>query len=94
MPSVTHWSYDCHYFIVPGDVELFAISSPIVPNEGWLFEWKDFETQVTTRYRVQDVILEVVEIPAGADPPVQDPPLPSPQAHQTVTVRIEIKVVP
>ena len=94
MPSTTHWSYDCHYFIVPGDIELFAISSPIVPAEGWLVDWKDFETQVTTRYSVQDVILEVEEVPAGADPPIEDPPLPPSQVHQTVTVRIEIKVVP
>ncbi len=94
MPSTTHWSYDCHYVVVPGDVELFAISSPIVPSEGWLVDWKDFETQVTTRYRVQDVILKVGEVPAGVAPPVEDPPLPPSQVHQEVIVRVEIKVVP
>jgi hypothetical protein len=94
MPSTSHWSYDCHYIIVPGDVELFSISSPIVPAEGWFLDWKDYETQVVTRYRIQDIILDVEEIPAEPTPPPQVPPLPSPETRQSLSVRVEITIVP
>ena len=80
------------FFIVPGDTFLFEIQEATIPDEGMLIDYLDAETQVTTRYRVQDVIYEVEEF---AIVPPQPPGNPgSPLNHGIVTYRIEIVVVP
>ena len=79
------------FFIVPGDTFLFSMQDQSVPREGELVAYLDAETQLITRYRVQDVIYEIEEFPTI--PPA--PPGPGfPLNHGITKHRIEIQVVP
>ena len=93
MASTTVHGYVSTFVVVPAETELYKVSGPSVPVEGSFVDFTDSVTQVETRYRVADVILQVVEIAAGPPPPVEDPPLPASQKHVQVAVRVELTVV-
>lgn len=92
--TVTHefFTRECSFYVVPGDVFLFATTLPFAPQQGWLVDYLDKDTQVTTRYSVQDVILEVDEleaVPRSPGPPIV-PALPLRHVHG---IRVEMQVV-
>ncbi len=71
MPA-SYGSREMSCYIVPGNTFLFSVLVDFMPAEGMFIDYLDAETQVTTRYRVQDVIIEalemaVVSIPGGID---------------------------
>jgi hypothetical protein len=78
----------CNFYV--GENLLFSVGLPYLPCEGVLVDYTDVETSVTTRYRVQDVVLEVTEV--AAVPP--DPPEPGYPVVHVPGWRIEIAVVP
>lgn len=75
---------ECYFYVVPAGIFLFSTGLPYLPYEGVLIDYLDAQTSVTTRYRIQDVILEVVE---------ESPGSPHPDVH-VPRWRIEIQVAP
>ena len=76
-------------YVVPGDTFLFAVTTDFLWQEGTFLDYIDAETDITTRYRVQDVIVIVREKAAG--PPI--PGAPSDPLRHPVRYKVEVVVV-
>jgi hypothetical protein len=81
---------ECYFYVIP-DTFLFVSGLAYLPVKGTLVDYLDVETGVTTRYKVQDVILEVREVAAVPPSPPDDPG--SALVHEPEW-RVEIKVFP
>ncbi len=88
MPA-SYGSREMSVYILPGDTFLFRTLVEFMPAEGMFIDYMDSETQVVTKYRVQDVIIEALEMPIVAIPGGIDSEL----KHHT-RLRVEVAVVP
>ena len=75
---------ECNFYV--GEDFLFSVGLPYLPTEGVLVDYTDAESEITTRYRVNDIVLGVEEI--AAVPP--DPPEPGYPVVHVPGWRIEI----
>ena len=78
-------------FLMPADTLLFSIQAEFMPFEGVFIDYLDAQTSITTRYRVQDVIIEILEKSPGPPPPGSSTG--DPQRHFS-RLRVEVVIVP
>ncbi|KKL12851.1 hypothetical protein LCGC14_2531640, partial [marine sediment metagenome] len=82
---------DMSVYLTPGDTLLFTIQAEFMPVEGMFIDYLDAETSIITRYRVSDVIIEVLEKAPGPPPGGGGPG--DPQRHFS-KLRVEVVTVP
>ena len=80
----------CNFYVEPGDTLLFSEFFFSVPTQGHFIMWTPLDIGVTTKYRVEDVIVDCREAEEPSEPP--SPPLPT--RVDIIEWRIEVSVVP
>lgn len=87
------YTSSCAFYVMPGDTFLLEQDLVHVPQQGWLFDYYDVDTDITTAYTVDDIRLQVDELAAvtgSPGPPVINA-LPKRHVHG---YRVEISLAP
>ncbi len=77
-------------YITPGGTFLCAVLVDFMPSQGMFIDYLDAETSVTTRYRVEDVFIQILETPSS---PIPQGGGSSALKHHS-RLKVEVTVVP